>query len=163
MAFGRTVIGVVGTDIMVIATDFHDATWKPGGITVDWDKVTAVAGADVVLTGGTTVPIGAKYIPAGTVMNVLTGGATAGYYAPYASGGADGQQTLSRDSVILNTDLIQEAPFALTTHSNTDNVGGLQGGTVWKARLQVATVGTATKPTFTAFEAAFPDIKYAVM
>jgi hypothetical protein len=158
--YGRQIIGVVGNSIGLIATDFEDARWKVGGCTLDWLSVAAVSGSDVVLTGGTTVVIGQKYVPLGTVMNLLTSGANAGKYAPYNSAGTHGEAALTRDSVLMTEDWLQNAPMALTTNYATDYFGGLQAGTVWFARLQI---GGAGQPTQAAFEAAFPGILYARM
>ncbi len=157
--YGRTVIGVVGNSVHLIASDFEDAIWKVGGCTLDWDSV-AVQGSDVPLTGGTTVLAGQKYVPMGSVMCLLTSGPQAGKYAPYASGGSHGEQTVDETSVLMEEDWLENAPFALTTNYATDYFGGLRGGTVWRARLLVAGSG---QPSLATFRAAFPQIELVDM
>lgn len=63
---------------------------KPGGVTIDWSKITAVASNDKTLTDGRVVKVGEKYIRYGTVLArlmvaevksvTLDGGPTGGYF-----------------------------------------------------------------------------------
>lgn len=163
--YGRQDLGTVGNSLKVLATDMSNARWKVGGATIDWAKVAAVSGADVVLTGGTTIPIGQKYIPAGTVMVKITSGGTAGYYGPADTTATDGRQTVDatrRSEVfVLNEDWAQNPQAgALVSSQATDHPPLFDGGTVWRSRLHI---GGTNEPTLANFLAAFPAIDFASM
>jgi hypothetical protein len=103
--YGRQLLGTTGSDLAVIATDYHDTRWKVGGITLDWDKVVAVAGADLVLPDGHTIKVGQKYLRYGQILTrintaevqtaTLTGGPTGGTWIATlpASGNEPAQST----------------------------------------------------------------------
>ena len=163
----QTHIVTIGNSLSIIATGFADVIWKLGAITIDWASVPAVSGADVVLPGGSTVPIGQKYIPAGTVLVQETSGANTGKYGPYNSnvGTTDGRQTLDAtrrgQCFILPEDLTQN-PIggALVAGNASDHPGVIEAGTVWKSRLQI---GGSEQPTLANFLLAFPGIRFATM
>lgn len=68
--FGRQTLGSTGAMVEVAADGFPE--WKPGGITIDWATITAVSGSDATYDDGTVVPIGAKGIPFGTILAMIT-------------------------------------------------------------------------------------------
>lgn len=84
--YGMHTLGKTGQQIMALFV-LEGAEWKPGGITVDWSKVAAVA-VETTLPDGTIVPVGGKYLRYGQVMTEIdtpeiqtvewTGGPTAG-------------------------------------------------------------------------------------
>src|SRR4051812_41937316 len=132
--YGRQELGTVGRSIQVIASDFFDASWKPFGITVDWDTVDALTD-DVTLLGGTTILKGQKYIPLGTVMVEMD----SGYYGPFDDGANDGRDTLARGKAyILNEDVTENvAGFGIVQGNASKHPGVFDGGLVFKGRLQV--------------------------
>lgn len=151
--YGRSVIGVVGRSVQLIASDFQDVIWKAGGITIDWDLYTALV-APVTLTGGTTIAAGEKYIPIGSV--VLEN--DDGYYGPYDAAAEDGRDALARGKCYLvNEDWTENTPLGLVQGAASDHPGVFNAGTVYKARLKV---GGAGQPSWEMFEAAFPMINY---
>lgn len=86
MPYGRNVIGSTGRDVQVIA-DIQGVDWKYGGITVDWNAVTAAA-ADLTLPDDTPIKSAQKYLRFGQIMCLIgaaevqtltfTGGPTSG-------------------------------------------------------------------------------------
>ncbi|HBY59056.1 MAG TPA: hypothetical protein DEH78_04500, partial [Solibacterales bacterium] len=63
---------------------------------------------------------------------------------------------------ILNETVLEEDPSGQAT----DHPGVFDGGLVWKARLRLggqnpAYLGTGAEPAWSAFETAFPRIRYA--
>lgn len=157
--YGQQTIGVVGTSVQLLASGFHDVRWKVGAITLDWSKVVAVV-ADTTLTGGTTIKAGQKYIPMGTVLlKELAGAANPGYYAPYNSADTFGLGTMDATRIgevfLVNEDIAENPPMGLIGGAATAHPPGLDGGTVWKARLQV---GSAGQPTWAMFFAALPNV-----
>lgn len=157
--YGRQDLQTVGTSIHLIASDYHDVVWKPGGITIDWTTVTAVAGADVVLVGGTTIKIGEKYLAMGEILAKIT---ASGKYGLHRTNAVDGRQTLVRgECYLLDEDWAQNATGgALVNPTATDHPPVFDTGTVWRARLQV---GGANQATFTQFAAAFPNVRVISM
>lgn len=159
-SYGYTNIGTVGNSVNLIASDFEDVRWKPGGITIDWTKVTAVS-VDTVLTGGTTILAGQKYIPVGTVMVKVT---ATGLYGPADTSASDGRQTLDATSrgkaFLLNEDVSQNSPLGLVQGNASDHPGVFDTGTIWKALLKV---GDTNQPTLNNFLLAFPGIAFAEM
>lgn len=155
-SYGRTIIGEVGHSVQVIASGYSDVSWKPGGITVDWDVVDTLDD-DVTLPGGSTVKAGQKYIPGGTVMCQITSN---GEYGPYEDGDGDGRGAMARGKAyLLNEDITQDVVAPGIVQGNPSNHPGVfDGGTVWKGRLKVG--HGAPEPSFEDFEAAFPLIKY---
>jgi hypothetical protein len=152
-SFGPRTIGGTGRMIMVLA-NLNNASWKVGGITIDWDTVTA-AGADGTLADGTPYKAGDKYIEFGTVMNKIT---ASGKYGPAATnvGGAtaatDGRQTTAKGtSFVLNESV-------LMSERASDHPGVFDGGRINKARLKVGGNG---QPTLADFNAAFPNVTFA--
>jgi hypothetical protein len=85
-SFGRSTVENIGQGIQV--TSDGRPEMKPGGISVDWTTVAAVAGADITLNDGVIVKVGEKYLRYGQVMCLIgtaevqtatwTGGPTAG-------------------------------------------------------------------------------------
>ena len=167
--------------------------WMSGGATIDWSIVPALT-FDTRFVGEAYVhKANEKVLPYGTIMvRIATNVATAnnvGLYAPYdvgAAGIADGRNTITRDSFILNQ-TIRQTGFGILNRQDTRHVGGIIGGRVYKERLWLDTpavytitydvngVLTATAavigsgainglkvgPTQTIFEAAFARISYA--
>lgn len=67
MPYGRVVLGTTGYPIFALASDPKEADWKVGGVTIDWNTVTAV-GADTLLPDGTTIKSGQKFLRWGQVI-----------------------------------------------------------------------------------------------
>lgn len=97
-----------------------------------------------------------------TVATVTAGDAT-GTYGPYDSAATDGRQNLTRGKCfILNESILEVDPAGNQTNHPTVFDGGL----VWKARLRVGglnttPLGSGSEPSWAAFEAAFPRVRYA--
>lgn len=94
-----------------------------------------------------------------------TAGSSAGTYGPYASNATDGRQTLVRGRCfILNETVTELGPLGLGTKA-TNHPAVFDGGMVWRDRLKVGgdnptSIG-GLQPTESAFETAFPRIRYA--
>jgi hypothetical protein len=154
-SYGRQVIGVVGRDVQLIASEFEDVIWKPGGITIDWTAAgipTGTAVTGTTLTGGTVVPPGARYIPMGTILMEDTGTLK---YRPALT--ADGGALLRGKVYLVNTDILELPPLGIMSGAAPAHPGVFNAGTIWKARLRVG----GTNVTSAQFEAAFPMINYA--
>lgn len=159
MPYGRQLLGpqsIYPTSVLAAPPGL----WKPGGITLDWSTVAAVATTDVTLADGSVIKIGQKYLRFGQILTQIT---TGGQYGPYDTAASDGRQLLARGKVyIVEKTVLQLNQLGFTT-VNTDNFGVLEGGTLWKARI-LMTTGThtlAAGPTVTEFEAVFPMVQYA--
>jgi hypothetical protein len=99
------------------------------------------------LTSGTTATV---------TVATTTAGNAGGLWGPYASGATDGRASVTRgNAVILNETILEDSGLA---GQATDITGALEGGMVWRARLRV---GGSGQPSWAAFEAAFPRIRYA--
>jgi len=97
-----------------------------------------------------------------------TAGAATGTYGPYDSTATDGRQNLARGfSFILNETVLQTSAQGIVGIA-TDNPAVFDGGLVWKARLKIGgnnaawIGGSGLQPTLSAFETAFPRIRYAL-
>lgn len=118
-------------------------------------NVTALALGTNSLTGGSTP---------GLTFATSTGGTNAGTYGPYDSGATDGRAVLTRSQCyVLNETVLEEDPSGSAA---TNHPGVFDGGLVWKARLRLgganATIlGSGSEPSWSAFETAFPRIRYA--
>jgi hypothetical protein len=153
MAFGRTVLGTVGSSISLLADGKGGD--KIGGVTIDWSTVAAVSGSDATLNDGVVVPIGSKYLRYGQVITMIT---ASGKYGPYDPAAVDGRQTLARGKAFLVN----------RTVTNLDPKGdypeAIDSGRVWQARLIQVGTGTASLaagPTLANVESTFPGITYA--
>ena len=151
-------IATVGAAVPLIASDFEDVLWKPGGITIDWDQITAV-GADTPLENGIVIPAGYKYIPTGEILAKIT---ASGKYRIHRTNSADGSQTLERGYCwLVNVHITQlPLPPAIIQSGASDHPGVFNGGTIWRARLKI---GGANQATLAQFVAAFPMINFADM
>lgn len=121
--------------------------------TAERGNVAAVTTDPASLTGG-----------AGTAtVATVTAGTSTLTYGPYDSAATDGRQTLTRGRCyILNESLLEVDPSG----GETNHPAVIDGGTVWKARLRVGQpnstpLGSGNTPSWAAFEAAFPRIRYA--
>jgi hypothetical protein len=109
------------------------------------------------LTGGTSPTVS---------FGTTTAGTGTGMYGPYDSAASDGRQTLARGHCfILNETVLQTGAAGLVGVAS-DNPAVFDGGLAWKNRLKIggvnpASLGTGTQPTVSAFETAFPRIRYA--
>lgn len=155
--YGYYSIGAVGNSVQVIASDFANVRWKVGGVTIDWDTVTAVAD-DVTLPNGTVIKKGEKYIPAGTVLAKIT---ASGKYGPADTTETDGRQALARGACyLLNEDVAQNPILSLVATGSSDHPGVFDGGTVWNDRLHV---GGTNEPTLANLLAAMPLLEVIEM
>jgi hypothetical protein len=107
----------------------NDIEWMAVGSTIGWGAIDA-KDADGETPGGTPYKAGQKVLTCGTYMVPLTGGDNKGEFAPYEQGGADGAGVQSPDGGFLDQDIIQG-------EFNTDHVGLIVGGTVWRERLKL--------------------------
>lgn len=144
----QTISGGNVSQIMVLA-NLEDADFKPAGLTIDWNTVTAATSL-TQYEDGTTLASGQKGIPYGTILTRIT---ASGKFGPWASGASDGRQTLARGACyILNETIVQSKPGSDIPTAVFD------GGLVWKDRLRVGGAGQITTANF---ETAFPRIEYA--
>lgn len=152
--YGRQVLGKTGRPLEVTADGKPE--WKTGGVTLDWSTVTAV-GADTTLADDTLVKSGAKALEFGTVLCRII---ASGKFGPYASGAADGRQTLTRGSVfILNETLLELGTVPGLMAPPTDHPGVIEGGRLRQPRVKV---GSAGQPTVAALEAAMPRVSWVI-
>lgn len=152
MAYGRQVLGTVGTSIQVSADG--KPVPKLAGVTIDWSTVAAVSGSDVTVGDGVVVKIGDKYLRYGQVITRIT---ASGKYGPYDSAASDGRELMVRGrAFILNKTVTSTEPA-------DDHPEAIEGGRVWRARLIQAEAGTASLaagPTFANLNLMFPDLRY---
>ena len=149
--YGRQVQETTGRPFSIVAAG--DAEWKHGGITIDWDTVDAVSDTPATLDDGSTVAVGDKYLPAGTVVDLITASKKYGP-ADTALVSDDGRKVLARGE----TYLLAEA--AVMSKLGSDHPAVLEGGTVFEARLKAgATVAGATQPALAAILTALPRLR----
>jgi len=151
---GKTVLSQrAGRPVRLSADGYPE--WKPVGVTVAWELITAAA-APATLADGTTVAVGEKVIEVGTPMVRVTSGPGAGKYAPVVTTNANGQQTLTRGEIGLLDNTIKQTETAfMGINLNNELTGLIEGGLVWKQRLKVGGAGQATQA---ALLAAMPRI-----
>jgi hypothetical protein len=151
-SFGRQVLGTIGTSIGVLATEEHHR--KPGGVTIDWATVAAVAGADFTQEDGLTVPIGDKMLRYGQLITRIT---ASGKYGPYDPAAADGRQTLTKGAAFVVEKTVVEKDV------KSDHPSVIDGGIVFLERILQTGVGAHTLaggPTLAEFTALFPLITF---
>lgn len=129
--FGRQVLHTTGIPVMVLA-NLDDPIWKPGGITIDWSTVSAVA-ADTTLNDGTIIPNGQKGLEYGTILCAkdvqevqtitITGTPTGGTYT--VSGNSSTTVTIAYDASAAT---VQTALRALGGQYSGVVVSGSAGG-----------------------------------
>lgn len=128
----RTITGGSSNRIMITADG--KPLWKQGGITIDWSTVTAL-GSDTVVDGR-TILTGDKYIRYGTPLGKIT---ASGKYGPIDTSVVDGRQTMTRGAVyILNETQV-------LSDENSDHPPVLEGGLVYRDRLNIAGANQATE------------------
>lgn len=159
--YGRSVIGTIGSGYQLSADGNPRA--KIGGVTIDWTTVAAVSGADVTTPNGSVVPIGQKYLPAGSTVVRITSvvnGSTVGMYGPYdpTTPATDGRQTLAAnaDCFLLNRDAYASDP-------KDQYPEAIYGGRVWLARILNTGTGTHTLaggPTLAEIKSTFPLLEF---
>lgn len=116
--------------------------------------ITALTANSASLTGNTHT----------ATITTSTAGSAAGTYGPYASNATDGRQTLARGlCYILNETVTELGPLGLG-EAASNHPGVFDGGRVWRARLKIGgdnptSIG-GSQPSVSAFESAFPRIKY---
>lgn len=155
----------VGHGIQVSANG--DLQTKAGGITIEWNAVTAASVDAEIRPNGELVNTnflssaspaddfvnaGEKYIRYGTVMCRISGGTSDGKFAPYGSTSGLGGGTLltSRGNMYILNETVHDTDYH-SDHGGT----AFSGGLVWKNRLVVnfANIQTitinATGGTFT--------------
>jgi hypothetical protein len=152
MAYGRQILGTIGTSIQVSADG--KPVPKMAGVTIDWATVAAVTGTDVTVGDGLTVKVGEKYLRYGQVLPKIT---ASGKYGPYDPAAADGRQTPVRGQCyVLNR-------TALANEPADEYPEVIEGGRVWLARILQAGTGTASLaagPTRAVLDPLFPDFRY---
>lgn len=151
MAYGRTVLGVIGTPFQVLATGRGEH--KVAGVTLDWTTFAAASGSPIVLYDGWTVPANVQFCKTGQVICRIT---ATGKFGPYDPAASDGRQLLARgDCFIVNRGVMANDP-------KSDYPEAIDGGRVWIARVVqsgVATHTLAVGPTLAELLAAFPNIQ----
>lgn len=152
MAYGRQVLGTLGTTIQVSADGYPGA--KMAGVTIDWSKVAAVTGSDVTLADGVVVKVGEKYLRYGQVVTKVT---TGGKYGPYDPAGGDGRELLVRGrAFVVNR-------TALANEPADEHPEVIEAGRVWRDRIiqsEAATHTLALGPTFAELTATFPELRF---
>jgi hypothetical protein len=143
-----------GTPLGIVANP-NGLRYKPGGMTVDWSTVAAVAGSDVTLEEGFVIRIGDKYLRHGQVMCEIT---ASGKYGPHDPAASDGRQTLTRSKCFLVERAVRESDRMSLL------VAGLEGGRVYIGRVLHAGTGTASLaagPQLAALLAVMPELRQA--
>lgn len=118
-----------------------DAMYKPIGVTIDWDDVTALA-SPLSLDGGGTAPTGEKVIVAGTVLYRKSGN---GKYAP----------------AVTATTLVRGEVFITDRHCfqslHSEQFGPVfDNGTVFESRIKSG----GSLPSLANIKAAFPRLSF---
>lgn len=171
-----TIVIPYNSTVAAIQTLF-DAFYGAGNTTVSSAASAPLPGAVQTVTFGAS--LAGLIFPLWTLdLNSLTGGtnstatfavsagSTNGYFGPYDSAASDGRQILTRGNVgVINEAIIKDGtlPGGFMTY-NTDNIGIVTGGLIWKARLK-ATTGSASLaagPTFATLETVLPRLGYAL-
>jgi len=152
MAYGRQVLGTIGTTIQLSADGEPGA--KLAGVTIDWSTVAAVSGSDVTVGDGVVVKVGDKYLRYGQVITRIT---ATGKYGPYDPALSNGQELLVRGrAFLLNR-------TATNTEPADDHPEVIEAGRVWRARIlqsEAATHTLALGPTFVEIGATFPELRF---
>lgn len=157
MTYGRRILPGGNSRQIMVAANLHDIQWKHGGVTIDWSTVTA-ATSDTTLPDGNVIPSGGKGMVFGTILCRIS---ASDKYGPYNSGASDGRQTVTRGQCyILNESALFEPPSGGMVTGAIDHPAVFEGGSVWLDRLQIDGSGTATKPSTSVFNAAFPGIRF---
>lgn len=159
--FGRTNLATNSVMTTRVSAD-GKPKYKPGGVTIDWDKVTAI-NADATLTDGSVIKSGQKYLRYGQVLTKIT---ASGKYGPYDPSVTDGRELLTRGRVyILDETLIQYNAGSSGLGAANDHAGGVfEGGLVWIDRVLHSGTGThtlAAGPTLAEVLTAFPELRQA--
>jgi hypothetical protein len=146
---GNTLVSGAGA----LPGNVHTVTFQAS---LQYLTVQALVANATGLTGGTAP---------GVTIAVTTAGTATGKFGPYDFAATDGRQTLTRGNVgIINRTILLSGVNNLYNLRDTDHVGLLVGGPVFRGRL-IATAGThslANGPTFTELEAALPLLEYVV-
>lgn len=141
---GPNLIGPIGLANYGVLVNPVAAGYKPGGITIDVTTITALA-SPATYPGGTdgmTIPVGEKYIPAGTIMFRLP----SGLYRP----------ALNTDTLVKGECFVTDRAWIQSIH-NTQFGPVFDTGTVLQARLQV---GGGAQQTLAQLQAAMPRIGF---
>jgi hypothetical protein len=105
------------------------------------------------LTGGT----------APTVAFAVSAGGASGKFGPYDDGASDGRQTLAQGRVFILDETILEKSLVggNVPAPNTEQIGAIEGGRVWRARVLANTSAgsLAAGPTWANLLAAMPEIQ----
>lgn len=132
--------------------------YKAGGITIDWPSVTAPT-VDTTLPDNSVILTGRKYLRYGQIMTKIT---ASGKFGPYDPAAGDGRQTLTRgEAFIIDETVLQYGGTGATTGAQVDQLGVIEGGMVWNARILNAGTGTASLaagPTYANVLATFPRL-----
>jgi hypothetical protein len=141
---GPNLIGPIGLANYGVLVNPLVAAYKPGGITIDVAALTALTTAATYPGGtdGMTVPVGEKYIPAGTIM-IRQG---SGLYRP----------AINTDTLVKGECYITDRAWIQSIHS-TQFGPVFDTGTVFQARLQV---GGGAQQTLTQLQTAFPRVGF---
>ncbi len=162
MAFGRSILGRVGSDIKVSVDG--NPLYKVGGVTLYWGGVTAQSGTVQLNADGTTSTIsdlalitgagwldviedGEKFLRFGTVVCRVSGGSYDGYFAPYGSSVSGGTLLKTRGDMYILNESVHEA--------DAENAKAIEGGLLYRHRIlanfyKIATITiSATGGTFT--------------
>jgi len=143
-SYGPTTIYQGGRGVMALKVVGADTQWKVGGVTIDWATITAVS-VDTTLADGRVVKAGDKYLRYGQVLCRIT---ASGKFGPYASGAADGRQTLTTgDCFILNETVVYSEP-------GSDHPAVFDGGNVYVERV----TDVAGAPAVASLRTAFPRV-----
>jgi hypothetical protein len=150
-SFGPSTVHSVGRSIQVTADGRPEM--KTAGVTIDWDTVTAVSGADATYLDGVVVAIGEKALRYGQVLTKIT---ASGKYGPYDPAAADGREAApANGSAFIVNETIRQDDLG------SDHPPALEGGKVFANRV-IATTGAASLangPTWANLLAAMPRLQ----
>lgn len=143
-SYGTQSLEESGRDVGISADGRPD--WKTGGITVDWTKVSA-ATADLILSDGTPIKTGEKYLEMGEQMARIS---ATGKFAAADTTATDGRQTPARGNLFLLNRTVKQSSLG------SDHPAVIQGGNVYKARVKVG----GNRFTLAQVEQAIPTLTY---
>jgi hypothetical protein len=151
--YGSNQIASIGAGMRSLSNP-ETARWKAGGVTFDWDTVTAVSGSDVTLVDGTVIKIGDKYIRYGTIVTRIT---DSGKFGPADTGANDGRQIVT--NAVRGDAFILDRTVILSELGRSEIVGDCyDAGIAYRDRLNL---GYSGAPTEANLETMLPGVTFA--
>lgn len=118
---------------------------------IDWSTVRAAI-SRITLIDGTIIDEGEKFVRYGAVLVRIEVGESRGMYGPYDRDAVDGRQLIERSRALVLNRTVQK--------TDSDSVELFEGGSVFKARLLVGDEGDTNQPSWSDFNAAFPQLRF---